>query len=68
VSDRSNSNYDECAAHLLSAFFNLPGQSKDDERLRRRIEDALTDLADVQRRRAIGKAQHSAKVFELKRR
>ena len=67
VSERSNSNYDECAEHLLRAFFNLPGQSDDDERLRRRIEDTLTDLAEVQRRRAIGQTQHSAEVFELKR-
>ncbi|MGN6098671.1 MAG: hypothetical protein ACTHP8_20850 [Bosea sp. (in: a-proteobacteria)] len=67
VSDRSSSNYDECAEHLLRAFFNLPGQSDDDERLRRRIEDTLTDLAEIQRRCAIGQAQFSAKVFELKR-
>ena len=47
-SARSNSNYDECIVHLLSAFFCLTGRTSADETLRKAIEEALVDLSRVQ--------------------
>lgn len=67
ASDRPISNYHECSAHLLSAFFCLPGRSEDDERLRRRIEDILTDLAGVHRKCELTGPHQSAEVIQLKR-
>lgn len=38
------SDYDQCSTLLLSAYFSLTGQTSLDDRLRKSIEDALTEL------------------------
>ncbi|TCR65647.1 hypothetical protein [Bosea sp. BK604] len=45
---RSISNYDECAVHLLSAFFCATGKTAQDARIRKAIETVLVDLAGTQ--------------------
>jgi len=45
---RSASNFDECSVHLLSAFFCLSGTTADDDRLRKSIENVLTELSKTQ--------------------
>jgi uncharacterized protein YdaU (DUF1376 family) len=45
---RSNSSYDECIVHLLSAFFCVTGRTREDKRLRSEIEAVLTSLTTAQ--------------------
>jgi hypothetical protein len=45
---RTASNFDECSIHLLSAFFCLSGTTAEDDRLRKGIENVLTELSKTQ--------------------